>query len=115
MKYTSLKMGNLKLDSQQISCLENIVNKRNFTQMVYDFIIKEYQLDEKEIIKLKNNIDKSFDLLIKLKISDQNLIFELILWNTIIKEKILEDIEIQNFIYSSNLRCKDLLSVLRIS
>jgi hypothetical protein len=70
---------------------------------------KEYQIDFEH---LEVDVYTSFDLLISLLLTDNEVISQLIVWNTILGKGILFDKDVQQFIYGSNLKAKDLLSTL---
>ncbi|MFW1918146.1 hypothetical protein [Acinetobacter baumannii] len=105
----------IKLDKNQIDSLEKVQDREELCEKIYLYLV-----DKKESFKaysvnyeqLKSKIYKSFDLLVSLLITDNEVISQLIVWNTIMKKEVLQNTGIQNFIYGSNLRGKDLLSTL---
>ena len=105
----------LKLNKNQIDSLEKVKDREDLCEKIYN-----YTLDNKESFLeyqvnyslLKQEIYTSFDLLISLLLTDKEVISQLIVWNTILKKDLLQDQDIQKFIYGSNLRGKDLLSTL---
>ncbi|EPJ3660166.1 hypothetical protein [Acinetobacter baumannii] len=105
----------IKLDKNQIDSLEKVQDREELCEKIYLYLVdkkesfKAYSVNYE---KLKSKIYKSFDLLVSLLITDNEVISQLIVWNTIMKKDVLQNTGIQNFIYGSNLRGKDLLSTL---
>jgi len=105
----------IKLDKNQIDSLEKVQDKEELCEKIYSYLIdnkesfKEYQINYDQ---LKPEIYASFDLLVSLLLTDNEVISQLIVWNTIIKKGVLHNNGTQKFIYGSNLRGKDLLSTL---
>lgn len=105
----------LKLNKNQIDSLEKVKNSEELCEKNYNYLLDnkhsflEYQVNYE---KLKLAIYESFDLLISLLLTDNEVISQLIVWNTIIRKDLLQDLDVQKFIYGSNLRGKDLLSTL---
>lgn len=108
----------LKLEQIQIDSFEKVTDRSELCEKIYHYIqnnnesFKEYQIDFNQ---LKPNVYKSYDLLISLLLTDNDVISQLIVWNTILKKDVLLSTDIQAFIYKSNVRAKDLLSVLEYS
>lgn len=105
----------LKLNKNQIDSLEKVKNREELCEKIYNYLLDnkqsflEYQVNYE---KLKPAIYESFDLLISLLLTDNEVISQFIVWNTIIRKDLLQDLDVQKFIYGSNLRGKDLLSTL---
>ncbi|WP_111886110.1 hypothetical protein [Acinetobacter sp. CFCC 11171] len=105
----------LKLNKNQIDSLEKVKNREELCEKIYNYLLDnkqsflEYQINYN---LLKQEIYASFDLLISLLLTDNEVISQLIVWNTIIRKNLLQDLDVQKFIYGSNLRGKDLLSTL---
>lgn len=105
----------IKLDQTQIDSLENVKDRKEICEKIYSYLFankdsfKEYLVD---YTFLKAKIYSSFDLLISLLLTDNEVISQLIVWDVIIRKDILHDKKTQKFIYSSNTRAKDLLAVL---
>lgn len=105
----------IKFNKNQIESLENVKNREELCEKIYAYILshkdsfKEYQVDYEH---LKLNIYASFDLLISQLLTDNEVISQLIVWNTILRKGILLDNDVQQFIYGSNLKARDLLSTL---
>lgn len=103
----------IKLDKNQIDSLEKVKNREELCEKIY-----QYLLDNKESFRaysvnyeqLKPEIYKSFDLLISLLLTDNEVICQLIVWNTIMRKGVLDDPGIQNFVKGSNARGKDLIA-----
>ncbi|MEJ7938226.1 hypothetical protein WKH77_10575 [Acinetobacter baumannii] len=105
----------IKLDKNQIDSLEKVKDREELCEKIY-----LYLLDNKDSFKaysvnyeqLKPEIYKSFDLLVSLLITDNEVISQLIVWNTIMRKNILDDSGFQSFIKGSNARGKDLIATL---
>ncbi|QBQ17122.1 hypothetical protein [Acinetobacter haemolyticus] len=108
----------LKLDQKQVDSLENVRDREELCEKIYAYILankdafKEYPIDYSE---LKMNIYTSFDLLISLLLTDNETISQLIVWDVILRKDVLKSQDVQQFINGSNLRAKDLLSVLEFN
>lgn len=108
----------VKLENDQIESLEDVMDKEILCRKIYDYIIankeafKEYPVNYDS---LYSEIQKSFDVLVGILITDNVVIAELVIWNTIIRKDIIFNDEIQKNMYASNLKAKDLLSVLEYS
>lgn len=108
----------LKLDQKQLESLENVRDREELCEKIYIYILenkeafREYPINYSE---LKTGIYVSFDLLVSLLLTDNEVISQLIVWDNILKKDILQNAEIQQFINGSNLRAKDLLSVLEFN
>lgn len=105
----------IKLDKNQIDSLEKVKDREELCEKIYQYLVekkdsfKAYQVNYDQ---LKPEIYQSFDLLVSLLLTDNEVICQLIVWNTIMRKGVLNDPGIQNFIYGSNARGKDLLSTL---
>lgn len=105
----------IKLDNNQIDSLERVKDREELCEKIYNYLLdhqssfKEYQVHYEQ---LKPEIYASFDLLISLLLTDNEVISQLIVWNTIMRKDVLQDPHVQKFIYGSNIRGKDLLSSL---
>lgn len=105
----------LKLDQKQIESLENVLDREELCEKIHTYVLnnkeafREYPINYSE---LETSIYASFDLLVSLLLTDNEVISQLIVWDNILKKDILQNSEIQQFINGSNLRAKDLLSVL---
>ena len=105
----------IRLDETQIDSLENVKDRKELCEKIYSYLFtnqesfKAYPVD---YTLLKPKIYASFDLLVSLLLTDNEVISQLIVWDTIIRKDMLQDEEVQKFIYGSNIRAKDLLSVL---
>lgn len=105
----------IKLDNNQIDSLERVKDRAELCEKIYNYLLdhqasfKEYQVNYEQ---LKPEIYASFDLLISLLLTDNEVISQLIVWNTIMRKDVLQDPHVQKFIYASNIRGKDLLSSL---
>lgn len=105
----------IKLDKNQIDSLEKVKDREELCEKIYQYLV-----DKKESFRaypvnyeqLKPEIYKSFDLLVSLLLTDNEVISQLIVWNTIMRKGVLEDPKMQDFLYGSNIRGKDLLSTL---
>lgn len=79
----------IKLDKNQIDSLEKVQDKEELCEKIYSYLIdnkesfKEYQINYDQ---LKPEIYASFDLLVSLLLTDNEVISQLIVWNTIIKK-----------------------------
>ncbi|OTG88412.1 hypothetical protein B9T31_02050 [Acinetobacter sp. ANC 4558] len=108
----------MKLDQTQIDSLESVKDRKELCEKIYSYILankesfKEYRVD---YAYLNSEIYSSFDLLISLLLTDNEVISQLIVWDVIIRKDILQDKEIQKLIYGSNIRAKDLLAVLEFN
>lgn len=79
----------IKLDKNQIDSLEKVQDREELCEKIYLYLV-----DKKESFKaysvnyeqLKSKIYKSFDLLVSLLITDNEVISQLIVWNTIMKK-----------------------------
>lgn len=105
----------IKLDRNQIESLEKVQDRQDLCEKIYSYLLEHktsfsaYQVNYEQ---LKTDIYASFDLLVSLLLTDNEVISQLIVWNTIIRKDVLKDPKIQDFIYGSNARGKDLLSTL---
>lgn len=105
----------IKLDKNQIDSLEKVHDRKDLCEKIYKYLVenkdsfKAYPVDYDE---LKPEIYKSFDLLVSLLLTDNEVICQLIVWNTIMRKGVLNDPGIQSFIKGSNARGKDLLATL---
>ncbi|HCA5286827.1 hypothetical protein OHV99_18145 [Acinetobacter baumannii] len=105
----------IKLDKNQIDSLEKVKDREELCEKIYQYLVekkdsfKAYQVNYDQ---LKPEIYKSFDLLVSLLLTDNEVICQLIVWNTIMRKDVLNDSGIQAFIKGSNLRGKDLLATL---
>ncbi|HHP7908436.1 hypothetical protein [Acinetobacter baumannii] len=103
----------IKLDKNQIDSLEKVKDREELCEKIYQYLV-----DKKESFRaypvnyeqLKPEIYKSFDLLISLLLTDNEVICQLIVWNTIMRKGVLDDPGIQNFVKGSNARGKDLIA-----
>ncbi|UGQ27243.1 hypothetical protein [Acinetobacter calcoaceticus] len=103
----------IKLDKNQIDSLEKVKDREELCEKIYQYLV-----DKKESFRaysvnydqLKPEIYKSFDLLISLLLTDNEVICQLIVWNTIMRKGVLNDPSIQNFVKGSNARGKDLIA-----
>lgn len=105
----------MKLNQNQIFSLESVKDREELCESIYNEIIENPLLLShygNDTTNLKTDIYNSFDLLIKQLITDNSVIIQLIIWNVILKKNILFNRDIQKFIFASNLKAKDLLSVL---
>lgn len=105
----------IKLDKNQIDSLEKVKDREELCEKIYLYLVnnkESFKAYSVNYDQLKPEIYKSFDLLVSLLLTDNEVITQLIVWNTIMKKDVLQDTGIQNFIYGSNLRGKDLLSTL---
>ncbi|MGR2824127.1 hypothetical protein FY048_01080 [Acinetobacter sp. 1124_18A] len=105
----------IKLNKNQIDSLEKVKDREELCEKIYQHLVekkasfKAYQVNYDQ---LKPEIYKTFDLLVSLLLTDNEVISQLIVWNTIMKKDVLQDPSIQSFIKGSNVRGKDLLSTL---
>ena len=91
----------LKLNKNQIDSLEKVKDREDLCEKIYN-----YTLDNKESFLeyqvnyslLKQEIYTSFDLLISLLLTDNEVISQLIVWNTILR-KIFFRIKIYRSLY----------------
>ncbi|CAI3125765.1 hypothetical protein MWMV18_MWMV18_00584 [Acinetobacter calcoaceticus] len=103
----------IKLDKNQIDSLEKVKDREELCEKIYQYLV-----DKKESFRaypvnyeqLKPEIYKSFDLLVSLLLTDNEVICQLIVWNTIMRKGVLDDPGIQNFVKGSNARGKDLIA-----
>ncbi|MDW3026356.1 hypothetical protein R5H28_07490 [Acinetobacter baumannii] len=103
----------IKLDKNQIDSLEKVHDRQDLCEKIYQYLIekkdsfKAYPVDYDH---LKPEIYKSFDLLVSLLLTDNEVICQLIVWNTIMRKGVLNDPGIQDFVKGSNARGKDLIA-----
>jgi hypothetical protein len=105
----------IKLDKNQIDSLEKVKDREELCEKIYQYLVAKkdsFRAYSVNYDQLKPEIYKSFDLLVSLLLTDNEVISQLIVWNTIMKKDVLQDTGIQSFIYGSNARGKDLLSTL---
>ncbi|XZY04319.1 hypothetical protein ACT4XO_00615 [Acinetobacter baumannii] len=103
----------IKLDKNQIDSLEKVHDRKDLCEKIYQYLV-----DKKESFKaypvnydeLKPEIYKSFDLLVSLLLTDNEVICQLIVWNTVMRKGVLNDKGIQDFVKGSNARGKDLIA-----
>jgi hypothetical protein len=105
----------IKLNQNQIESLEKVQDRTDLCEKIYSYLLEHkasfntYQVNYEQ---LKADIYASFDLLVSLLLTDNEVISQLIVWNTIMRKDVLKDPKIQDFLYGSNARGKDLLSTL---
>ncbi|WP_336040708.1 hypothetical protein [Acinetobacter calcoaceticus] len=105
----------IKLDKNQIDSLEKVQDRQVICEKIYQYLVEKkdsFKVYQVNYDQLKPEIYKTFDLLVSLLLTDNEVISQLIVWNTIMKKDVLQDPGIQSFIYGSNARGKDLLSTL---
>ncbi len=105
----------MKLNQNQILSLESLKDRDEICESIYNEILENsllLSIYDHEIQHLKTEIYNSFDLLVTQLITDNGVMIELIIWNVILRKKFLFDENIQKFIFASNVKAKDLLSVL---
>ncbi len=105
----------MKLNQNQILSLESLKDRDEICESIYNEILKNsllLSIYDHEIQHLKTEIYNSFDLLVTQLITDNGVMIELIIWNVILRKNFLFDENIQKFIFASNVKAKDLLSVL---
>lgn len=105
----------MKLNQNQILSLESLKDRDEICESIYNEILENsllLSIYDHEIQHLKTEIYNSFDLLVTQLITDNGVMIELIIWNVILKKNFLFDENIQKFIFASNVKAKDLLSVL---
>ncbi|WP_375037914.1 hypothetical protein [Acinetobacter sp. RW6] len=106
----------IKLDKNQIDSLEKVKDREELCEKIYQYLVDKkdsFRAYSVNYDQLKPEIYKSFDLLISLLLTDNEVICQLIVWNTIMRKGVLEDPQMQDFLYGSNIHGKDLLSVLK--
>ncbi|HEC0039567.1 hypothetical protein [Acinetobacter baumannii] len=103
----------IKLDPKQIESLEKVQDRQDLCEKIYSYLVEHktsfsaYQVNYEQ---LKADIYASFDLLVSLLLTDNEVISQLIVWNTIMRKGVLNDKGIQDFVKGSNARGKDLLA-----
>ncbi len=105
----------MKLNQNQILSLESLKDRDEICESIYNEILENsllLSIYDHEIQHLKTEIYNSFDLLVTQLITDNGVMIELIIWNVILRKNFLFDENIQKFIFASNVKAKDLLSVL---
>lgn len=105
----------IKLDKNQIDSLEKVKDREELCEKIYQYLVDKkdsFRAYPVNYEQLKPEIYKSFDLLVSLLLTDNEVICQLIVWNTIMRKGVLEDPRMQDFLYGSNIRGKDLLSAL---
>ncbi len=105
----------MKLNQNQILSLESLKDRDEICESIYNEILENsllLSIYDHEIQHLKTEVYNSFDLLVTQLITDNGVMIELIIWNVILKKNFLFDENIQKFIFASNVKAKDLLSVL---
>lgn len=110
-----MRSTTMKLNQNQILSLESLKDRDEICESIYNEILENsllLSIYDHEIQHLKVEIYNSFDLLVTQLITDNGVIIELIIWNVILRKNFLFDENIQKFIFASNVKAKDLLSVL---
>lgn len=105
----------IKLDKNQIDSLEKVKDREELCEKIYQYLVDKkdsFRAYQVNFDQLKPEIYKSFDLLVSLLLTDNEVICQLIVWNTIMRKGVLNDPGIQSFIKGSNARGKDLLATL---
>ncbi len=110
-----MRSTTMKLNQNQILSLESLKDRDEICESIYNEILENsllLSIYDHEIQHLKTEIYNSFDLLVTQLITDNGVMIELIIWNVILRKNFLFDENIQKFIFASNVKAKDLLSVL---
>ena len=110
-----MRSTTMKLNQNQILSLESLKDRDEICESIYNEILENsllLSIYDHEIQHLKVEIYNSFDLLVTQLITDNGVIIGLIIWNVILRKNFLFDENIQKFIFASNVKAKDLLSVL---
>ncbi|EXB85297.1 hypothetical protein APC04_03860 [Acinetobacter baumannii] len=103
----------IKLDPKQIESLEKVQDRQDLCEKIYSYLVEHkpsFSTYQVNYYQLKTDIYASFDLLVSLLLTDNEVICQLIVWNTIMRKGVLEDPDIQNFVKGSNARGKDLIA-----
>lgn len=110
-----MRSTTMKLNQNQILSLESLKDRDEICESIYNEILENsllLSIYDHEIQHLKTEIYNGFDLLVTQLITDNGVMIELIIWNVILRKNFLFDENIQKFIFASNVKAKDLLSVL---
>lgn len=103
----------IKLDKNQIDSLEKVKDREELCEKIYQYLVDKkdsFRAYSVNYDQLKPEIYKSFDLLVSLLLTDNEVISQLIVWNTVMRKGVLNDPGIQDFIRASNARGKDLVA-----
>ncbi|MCR6569681.1 hypothetical protein [Acinetobacter baumannii] len=103
----------IKLNKNQIDSLEKVHDRQDLCEKIYQYLVENkdsFKAYPVNYDQLKPEIYKSFDLLVSLLLTDNEVICQLIVWNTIMRKGVLNDPGIQHFVKGSNARGKDLLA-----